>query len=465
MESLNAFAAAFSNFVWGTPMLVLLVGGGIFFTLYSRFMPLRYFKHAVSILSGKYDDQEPTAKGELTHAQALSAALAGTVGLGNIAGVALAITAGGPGAIFWMWITAMLGMFTKFFTCSLGVMYRAKDEEGNIQGGPMYIVTEGLGKNWKPLALLFAFAGLFGTIPSFQANQLTAAFREELLPESWVANPTVFNAIIGVLLMVFVAAVILGGLKRVAYVTSRLVPLMAISYLIMTLLVLMNHLTELPALLASIFTEAFNPMSVTGGLLGVMIIGVSRGVFSNEAGIGTEVMAHGAAKTNEPIREGLVGMLGPMIDTLLICTCTALAILASGLWQQAEGLQGVELTMKVYGQELGLTGQILLAIQILFLSTTTMFTYWYYGQKCFSYLVGAHNSHKYKYFYLAMIMVGCVATLDFVFNLMIGMYALMAIPTMTASLLLAPKVMAAANIYFAKLDKETAAQPKRVNHG
>lgn len=455
MEQLNALAAAFSNFVWGTPMLILLVGGGLFFTIYSRLLPFRYFGHGLKVLTGKYDTQDKNTGGDLTHAQALSAALAGTVGLGNIAGVALAITAGGPGAIFWMWVTAILGISTKFFTCTLGVMFRAKDEQGNIQGGPMYIVTEGLGKKWKPLALLFAFAGLFGTIPSFQANQLTAAIREELVPASWVSDPAMFNAIIGTILLVFVAAVILGGLKRVAYVTSRLVPTMAISYFLMTLLVLFNHLGELPALFLSIFTEAFNPQSAAGGLLGVMIIGVSRGVFSNEAGIGTEVMAHGAAKTDEPVREGLVAMLGPVIDTLVICTCTALVILASGIVDQADGLQGVELTMRVYAQELGLTGQILLAIQVLFLSTTTMFTYWYYGEKCFAYLAGAHLKHNYKYFYLAMVMVGSIATLDFVFNLMIGMYALMAIPTMTASVILAPKVMAAAKTYFAKLDAET----------
>lgn len=449
MNFLSDITAAFANFVWGPPMIILLVGGGLFFSIYSRLQPFKYIGHGISLLTGKHD--KDSEAGQLTHSQALSAALAGTVGMGNISGVALAITAGGPGAVFWMWLTALLGVSTKFFTCSLGVMFRQKDQNGELQGGPMYVIVEGLGKNWKPLALLFAFAGLFGTIPSFQANQLTAAFREELIPDSWISSPSTFNYIMAAIVTTIVAGVILGGLKRVAYVTSRLVPTMAITYFLMTLAVLFNHLPELPALIGSIFTEAFNPQAVTGGLIGVIIIGVSRGVFSNEAGIGTEVMAHGAAKTNEPIREGLVGMLGPIVDTLIICTCTALVILASGMWQGVEGVKGVELTMQVFGQELGLTGQILLAIQILFLAASTMFTYWYYGEKCFVFLFGEASRRFYKWFYLSMIIIGCVVTLDVVFNFMIGMYGLMAIPTMLSAFILAPKVKAAAKVYFAKL--------------
>ena len=449
MQWLSEVTANFANFVWGMPMIALLVGGGLFFTLYSKLQPFRYLKHSLALVSGKYD--ESAGNGQLTHAQALSAALAGTVGMGNIAGVALAITAGGPGAVFWMWLTALLGVSTKFFTCSLGVMFRKTDSKGDVHGGPMYVITEGLGQKWKPLAVLFAFAGLWGTIPSFQANQLTAAVREELVPDAWVSDPFMFNAGLAVILTLVVGAVILGGLQRVAYVTTRLVPTMAIMYLLMTFAVLFNHAAELPALFGAIFREAFNPNAISGGLLGVIIIGVSRGVFSNEAGIGTEVLAHGAVKTNEPIREGLVGMLGPIIDTLIVCTCTALVILASGMWQDVEGVKGVELTMQVFGQELGLVGQILLAIQILFLATTTMFTYWYYGEKCFVYLLGESRRKFYKVFYLLTIALGCIATLDIVFNFMIGMYGLMAIPTMLSAVLLAPKVKAAAKVYFAKV--------------
>ena len=449
METLNALAAGFADFMWGKPMLVLLVGGGLFFTVYSRLLPFRYFLHAVDVLRGKFD--RDSAPGDLTHAQALSAALAGTVGMGNIAGVALAISVGGPGAVFWMWVSAMVGISTKFFTCTLGVMYRGKDDLGDIQGGPMYVITEGLGKRWKPLAIVFALAGLFGTMPAFQANQLTATVREQLAPSSWSADPALFNTAFALVLSAIVASVILGGLQRVASVASKLVPTMAISYFLMTLVVLINHLDTIPALFSAIFTEAFAPTSVAGGLVGVMLIGVSRGVFSNEAGVGTEVMAHGAAKTNEPVREGLVGMLGPVIDTLLICTCTALAILAAGNWQAAEGLQGVGMTMETFGNELGVTGTVLLGMQVFIFASTTMFTYWYYGEKCFAFLFGAHNKHHYKWFYLAMIAMGCTFTLGFVFNFMVGIYAVMAIPTMLSSVLLAPKVMAEARRYFATL--------------
>ncbi|GHB73409.1 transporter [Psychrosphaera saromensis] len=449
MDWLGSIMTAFSNFVWGMPMIVLLVGGGIFFTVYSRLTPFRYIGHGISLLTGKHD--KDSEKGQLTHAQALSAALAGTVGMGNISGVALAITAGGPGAVFWMWLTALLGISTKFFTCSLGVMFRKTDKDGEVHGGPMYVITEGLGKKWKPLAVLFAFAGLWGTIPSFQANQLTAALREELIPKSWFSSPDMFNLVVAIVITLLVAGVIMGGLKRVAYVTTRLVPSMAIMYVLMTLAVLFNHLPEIPQLFQSIFVEAFQPQAVSGGILGVLIIGVSRGVFSNEAGIGTEVLAHGAVKTNEPIREGLVGMLGPIVDTLIMCTCTALVILASGMWQDVEGVKGVELTMQVFGQELGVIGQVLLAIQILFLAASTMFTYWYYGEKCFVYLLGEANRKYYKPFYLTTIMIGCLVTLDIIFNFMIGMYGLMAIPTMLSAILLAPKVKAAAKVYFAKL--------------
>ena len=449
MDWLSSIMSAFSNFVWGMPMIFLLVGGGIFFTIYSKLTPFKYIGHGLSLLTGKHD--KDSEKGELTHAQALSAALAGTVGMGNISGVALAITAGGPGAVFWMWLTALLGVSTKFFTCSLGVMFRKTDKDGQVHGGPMYVITEGLGKKWKPLALLFAFAGLWGTIPSFQANQLTAALREELIPKSWFSSPDMFNLIVAVVITLLVAGVILGGLKRVAYVTTRLVPSMAIMYVLMTLAVLFNHLPEIPELFKSIFVEAFQPQAISGGVLGVLIIGVSRGVFSNEAGIGTEVLAHGAVKTDEPIREGLVGMLGPIVDTLIMCTCTALVILASGMWQDVEGVKGVELTMQVFGQELGVVGQVLLAVQILFLAASTMFTYWYYGEKCFVYLLGEANRKYYKPFYLTTIMIGCLVTLDIIFNFMIGMYGLMAIPTMLSAILLAPKVKAAAKVYFAKI--------------
>ncbi|NTS76197.1 alanine:cation symporter family protein [Catenovulum sp. SM1970] len=430
-------------------MLILLVGGGVFFTCYAKLAPFRYIKHSFALLTGKYDDKH--SQGDLTHQQALSAALAGTIGLGNVAGVAMAITAGGPGAIFWMWVTALLGVSTKFFTCTLGVMYRGKDSEGKLQGGPMYIVEKGLGEKWMPLAILFAVAGLMGTIPAFQVNQLTEIVRLQVLPVIGVADVASFNLLFGLLVAVFVGAVIWGGIGRVADWATRLVPSMTVLYLLATIIILFNHFAIIPSLFASIIIDAWQPQAAVGGLLGIIIIGVSRGAFSNEAGIGTEVMAHGAAKTNEPVREGLVASLGPIIDTLIVCTCTALIILASGVWQQAEGMQGIALTMQAFEQELGLLGQIILAALVLVLSFTTIFTYWYYGDKCFSYLFGADKSPYFKYFYLAMVVLGAVLSLDLIFNFMVGMYGLMAIPTMTATLILAPKVVAASKDYFARL--------------
>ncbi len=449
MAFIDHILSEFNNFVWGPPLLVLLIGGGIFFALYSRFIPYRHLGHALAILSGKYDNDND--QGELSHRQALATALSGTVGMGNVAGVAMAITAGGPGAVFWMWVTALLGIATKFFTCSLGVMYRGKDSLGHLQGGPMYVIREGLSKPFYPLAIMFAVAGLFGVLPVFQANQLVEALREEFIPSTVNVDSWKINLILGIILSSIVASVVFGGLSRMANVAVKLVPLMAITYLAMTLFVLANHFTQLPSLLVSIVEDAFSTKAAGGGLLGVMIIGISRGAFSNEAGIGTEVMAHGAAKTNEPIREGLVAMLGPIVDTLIICTCTALVILITGVWQSAEGVQGISLTIMAYRQEMGVTGQILLGIQILFLSLTTMFAYWYYGAKCLGFLIGAQYQHYYKYFHIFMVIVGASLSLDAAFNLLSGMYALMAIPTMVSTLLLAPKVREATANYFRNL--------------
>ena len=308
-EQLEAWSIAFADAVWGLPMVALLLGGGAFFLIVSRALPYRDLGHAFAVMSGRYDT--PDEAGELSHFQALAAALSNTMGLGNIAGVALAIVAGGPGAVFWMWMSAVVGIATKFFTCSLGVMYR------------------GLPRSYYPLAVLFCVAGLIGTLPMFQANQLTALIGQTVFngaPPAWSGLAT------GLVLAVLVGTVIFGGLPRVAMVAVRSLPAIVIVYVTMTLYVVLTHLSEVPSLLWLIVSEAFNPTAVGGGFVGIMLIGVSRGVFSNEAGVGTEVMAHGAAKTNEPIREGMVATLGPIFDTLLVCTCTALVILLAGGW-------------------------------------------------------------------------------------------------------------------------------------
>ncbi|MEA5445157.1 alanine/glycine:cation symporter family protein [Gammaproteobacteria bacterium AB-CW1] len=455
METIGEAFQALSGFLWGPPLIILVVGGGLYFLIYSRMGPYRYFGHAIAILRGKYDD--PDDPGDITHAQALSAALSGTLGLGNIAGVAVAIGMGGPGAVFWMWVTAVVGVATKFFTCTLSIMYRGRDSIGQLQGGPMYIIREGLGERWRWLAVFFCVVGLFGTLPIVQINQLTQVVRDVIFVPAELVDPDnhfTFDLIFGLLVAGIVAAVIFGGIKRVGYVAARLVPSMVAVYLLMTAGVLAAHVADLPGHLLFIVRDAFTAESIGGGVLGMITIGVMRGAFSNEAGIGTEVMAHGAAKTKEPVREGLVAMMGPVIDTLIVCTCTALVILVTGVWQQ-EDLGGVSMTAMAFGDVLpGELGAWVIAFVVLIFASSTMFTFWYYGAKCLGYLIGAERQHWYKYFYTALIVVGAVVSLEAVFGIIDSAYALMAIPTMTATLLLSPRVLAAARDYFQRLKRD-----------
>ena len=447
MTLLELFSQRFVELVWGTPLVILLLGGGCFFLVFSRALPYRYLGHAFSIMLGRYET--PDQPGELSHQQALAAALSNTMGLGNVAGVALAIVAGGPGAVFWMWMSAVIGIATKFFTCSLGVMYRGTDSLGQLQGGPMYIIREALPRAFYPLAVMFALAGLIGTLPLFQANQLTALISDAVFS----GNPPVWaGPVTGVVLAVVVGKVIFGGLPRVAKVAVAALPAMVMVYLAMTLWIVVSHITEVPGVLASIVSEAFQPSAVGGGMLGVILIGVSRGAFSNEAGVGTEVMAHGAARTGEPVREGLLAALGPIIDTLIVCTCTALVILLAGDWQAPGELSGITLTANAFRAEMGLPGILALSFVALILSTTTMFTGWYYGAKCFGFLVGAQWQPYFRWFFIAAVVFGATVSIDLVFNLISGSYGLMAIPTMISTLILAPKVMVAARDYFERLN-------------
>ncbi len=447
MTLLELFSQRFVELVWGTPLVILLLGGGCFFLVFSRALPYRYLGHAFSIMLGRYET--PDQPGELSHQQALAAALSNTMGLGNVAGVALAIVAGGPGAVFWMWMSAVIGIATKFFTCSLGVMYRGTDSLGQLQGGPMYIIREALPRAFYPLAVMFALAGLIGTLPLFQANQLTALIGDAVFS----GNPPVWaGPVTGVVLAVVVGKVIFGGLPRVAKVAVAALPAMVMVYLAMTLWIVVSHITEVPGVLASIVSEAFQPSAVGGGMLGVILIGVSRGAFSNEAGVGTEVMAHGAARTGEPVREGLLAALGPIIDTLIVCTCTALVILLAGDWQAPGDLSGITLTANAFRAEMGLPGILALSFVALILSTTTMFTGWYYGAKCFGFLVGAQWQPYFRWFFIGAVVFGATVSIDLVFNLISGSYGLMAIPTMISTLILAPKVMVAARDYFERLN-------------
>ena len=454
MNQFEAAVAAYTNFMWGLPLVILLVGGGLFFMLHSRLRHFAYFAHSFALLKGKYDDQSVNAAGDISHYRALATALAGTIGLGNITGVAIAITVGGPGAIFWMWVTAIVGISTKFYTASLAIMYRGYDDSGKLQGGPMYVVREGLGRKWLPLAWMFAIAGMVGTLPIFQINQLVQILRDVIAIPAGLATAEAhfnFDLGIGLLLALVLFSVAIGKVKRVSAVAGKLVPAMVLFYFVMTAVLLLSHITEIPAMFGLIFSDAFSGEAVSGGVIGaVILIGVQRGAFSNEAGIGTESLAHSAAKTNEPTRGGLVAMLGPIADTLIVCTCTAMALLVTDVWR-GDAL-GITMTTQAYEQAFPGFGAYLLLLMVIVLSTTTVLTYWYYGSKCMGFLFGSAREKYYMWAYMALIAVGAVVSLDVVINLLDGMYATMAIPTMISTLLLAPRVKKVAADYFARLD-------------
>jgi AGCS family alanine or glycine:cation symporter len=451
MDSFSTAMAAFATFMWGTPLVVLLVGGGMFFVIHSRGRPYLHFRDAFAIIGGKFGATSGD-EGDVSHYRALATALSGTLGLGNITGVAVAITVGGPGAIFWMWVTAVVGVATKFYTASLAVMYRGYDDAGHLQGGPMYVIREALGPRWLPLAWLFAFAAMFGALPIFQVNQLVQVFRDVVaVPAGLTAadDHLLFDVGVGLVLGIIVFAVIIGRIQRIAAVTSRIVPIMVGFYFVMTAVLLIRYADAVPAAFALIFTDAFQGQSVAGGVLGtVILIGIQRGAFSNEAGIGTEALAHGAARTTEPIREGLVAMVGPVVDTLIVCTCTALAILVTGVWT-GDGV-GATLTSQAFEQAYPGLGGYLLVIMVFFLSMSTVLTFSYYGMKCTGFLFGTRFESWYLWFYTGLVVVGAAATLQAVIGLLDGVYATMAIPTMISTLVLAPKVRAAASDYFSR---------------
>ncbi len=450
MDYIEPYIVAFSNLAWSY-VFYLIIGGGSLLLLYSRLMPFRYLKHAIDILRGRYDD--PDDPGDVSHFKALVSALSATIGMGNISGVAIAITTGGPGAIFWMWVSAFVGMGTKFFTCSLAVMFRGRDTLGRVQGGPMYVISEGLGRAWKPLALLFAVAGVIGCLPLLQPNQLVQIVRDVVFASytTFEDGHFLFDFAAGLVLAGLVAIVIFGGITRIAEVASRAVPAMVILYMVSALWIILSNLGEVPGYLSLILSDAFTGTAVAGGVVGTTIVtGVRRAAFSNEAGIGTEALAHGAAKTGEPVREGLVAMMGPVIDTMIVCTCTALVILMTGVWQTTPD-NGVTLTAGAFEAAMPGYGAYILTVCVFFFAVTTLLTYSYYGTKCLSFLIGARYARLYNIVYVVFVVVASVASIDAVISFADGLFALMAIPTMTSALRLAPRVMASFRRYSASL--------------
>ncbi len=444
MNELQQILASTVDYVWGLPLQILLIGGGAALLVYSRFLPFLGLRHIKEILLGKFDNQNDP--GEISHFQAVSTALASTVGMGNIGGVAIAITQGGPGALFWMWVAAVVGMGTKFFTCSLAVMYRGKDSMGRIQGGPMYYIEFGLGKKFRLLAVFFSLCGMIGCLSLFQANQIA-----EILQATY----SVPSSVTGIGSVLIVSLVVLGGVQRIARVASALVPAMCFLYLIAALYIAAVNYQAIPLIFKQIFRDAFTGTAAAGGAAGIGVMtvirtGVKRAAFSNEAGIGTAPMAHGAARTTEPIREGLVAMIEPLIDTVFICSLTAIVILSSGLWREVGEVTGVALTANAFEGAMGPFGRLALVVIVICFGSSTMFGYSYYGRKCFSYLFGAENAKYYNFFYLSSLYLGAVWTAGVVVNVIDTAYALMTFPNMIATLLLAPKVMFAARRYFSQ---------------
>lgn len=450
MEKVNQVLLQIVDFVWGLPLVFLLTGGGLFLFAYSGFVPLTGFAHAFKLIFGKFHHKnEEQGQGQITHFKALSNALASTIGLGNISGVAIALTQGGPGAIFWMWVSALIGMNTKFFECSLALLYRGKDYEGEVQGGPMYYITQGMGKKWTPLAYMFTICGLVGTYALFQANQLA----------SFVEGQYQFpRAYLGVIVALLVFYILKGGLQRLAQVTSFLVPTMCLSYLLFCLLIIVMNLSKVPTVFAQIFTEAFTGKAATGGVLGygfihVLVTGVKRGAFSNESGIGTAPMAHSNARTPEPISEGLVAMMGPFLDTIIVCTMTALVLMLSIGDLSSTNETGIMLTTKAFEQALPGIGTVFLGICLFLFSFSTLVGSANYNSKCWNFLFKGRSIFGKNLFiatYCLSIVFGAAVTVDIAINLLDIAFALMAIPNMIAVLFLAPKVKVAMKDYFAE---------------
>jgi len=462
---MSEFLSTLATVIW-TPVLFLIIFGGLGFLIYSGFTPYRYFGHAIDILKGKYNN--PNDPGQIKAYEALSTNLASTVGMGNIAGVAIAISMGGPGALFWMWVTAFVGMSSNFFTSTLSVMFRGKDSTGVIQGGPMYVIREAMTKKWYPLAVLFSVCCLVGCLPVFQANQLTQAIIDIGFSSSDLKSSTfqfvgmtisTLKFSIGIALMIFSSVVILGGIQRIGSWAGKMVPIMIILYFFSVIAILFVHLDKVPHYFWLIISDAFTANNfrgdpALGGVVGgLIVVGVRRASFSNEAGVGTAPMALGASKSSEPIREGLVSMLSPAIDTLLVCTLTALAILVTDVWQTSES-NGVTLTSLAFENSLPGVGNYLLLTCAFFFSITSLFSYNYYGSKALSFLVGAQASKVYDYVYLLTIIVGAVASMTTVIYLIDTAFALMAIPTMISAFVLAPRVMKEAKGYFERLKSE-----------
>jgi AGCS family alanine or glycine:cation symporter len=428
--------------VWGPLTIILLVGTGLYLTLRVKGIQVRKFTYAWRLISGRYDN--PDDEGEITHFQALSAALSATIGTGNIAGVGTAVAIGGPGAVFWMWVTAVFGMTLKYAECLLALNYRTFHKNGTVSAGPMYYLERGLGQKW--LGFLFA---LFAAVASFGIGNMVQANSVAEPLQSYFGIP---KLVTGLTIGALVFAVIVGGIKRIGQVASRIVPFMALFYVLGALCVIALNLSLIPSAFAMIFHDAFTGTAATGGFVGATFaravrFGVARGVFSNEAGLGSAPIAHGAAQTNEPVREGLVAMLGPFIDTIVICSMTALVIILTGAFR--EGLTGAELTAAAFSKSLPGIGGYIVAVGIVFFAFSTAISWSYYGDRSVEYLFGSASVMPYRVIYCLLLPVGATIHLNLVWTISDIFNALMAWPNLVGLLALSGVVVRHTREYFA----------------
>jgi len=446
MEFLQNLVNSINGLVWGPPMLVLILGTGLFLMLMLKFMPLARIGTGFALIwRGRVKGDEDS--GEISPFQALMTCLAATVGTGNIAGVATAIFLGGPGALFWMWCTALVGMATKYCEVVLAVHYREKDDRGEHVGGPMYAIKNGLGKRWLWLGGAFAiFGGLagFGIGNMVQVNSMAHALEATFSVPVWVT---------GLVTMLFVGLVILGGIKRIGKVAAALVPFMCVAYIIAGVTVLVVHAEQIPAAFDLIFTHAFSPIAATGGFAGAAVMaairfGVARGIFSNEAGLGTAGIAQAAGTTQSSVRSGMIGMMGTFIDTIIICTVTGLAIICSGVWTGGES--GAALSAAAFESAMPGFGGAVLTIALVVFAFTTILGWSYFGEKCWEFMVGTKAIWPFRVIWVLAVPFGAIAQLDFAWLLADTLNGLMAIPNLISLMLLSPVVVKLTKEYFAR---------------
>lgn len=448
-----------NNFIWGVPAMICIIGVGLYLSIRTRFLQIRKFPYAMKVTLGRMMKKKEASDGALTPFQAVCTALAATVGTGNVAGVAGAIAIGGPGAVFWMWVSALLGMCTKFAEVTLAVHFRETNAQGDLVGGPMYYIKNGLDKKWHFLAYLFAAFGVlavFGTGNATQVNTITTAIDSAL--SSFNALPAdavkLVNLIIGVALAIIIALILIGGIKRIGNVTSKLVPFMAIMYIVLALGVIIFHIKSVPAVFASIIEGAFHPASVTGGVVGSFFMsmkkGVSRGIFSNEAGLGTGSIAHACADTKKPVKQGFFGIFEVFVDTIIICTMTALVILCSGVPVNYGEAAGAELTISGFTAVYGNWVSIFTAVAMCCFAFSTIIGWGLYGTRCIEFLLGSRSNMPFMVLYSLTAIVGATMNLGLMWSIAETFNGLMVIPNLIAVFLLSGVVVKMTKEYFAK---------------